>query len=64
LKDLLAAGKGLGQTLHLENILLRHGVRRALSSGVWGRLARGVAAAPLLGKCLGVGEGGLMTGQA
>ena len=34
LEDLLAAGKGLGQTLHLENILLRHEVRCALSSGV------------------------------
>ncbi|MNQ74393.1 hypothetical protein D3C85_891480 [compost metagenome] len=27
LEDLLAAGEGLGQTLHLENILLRHEVR-------------------------------------
>ena len=63
-EDLLAAGKGLGQTLHLENILLRHEVRRALSFGDGGRLARDVAAAPPLGKCLGGGEGGLMAAQA
>ena len=63
-EDLLAAGKGLGQTLHLENILLRHEVRCALSSESAGRLARDVAAAPPLGKCLGAGQGGLMAARA
>ena len=31
-EDFFAAREGLGQTLHLENILLRHAVRRALDS--------------------------------
>jgi hypothetical protein len=42
--------------------LLRHEVRRALSFGDGGRLARDVAAAPPLGKCLASGEGGLVAG--
>src|SRR5690606_35173001 len=32
LEDLLAAGIGLGQALHLEDILLRHASRRAFDS--------------------------------
>ena len=40
LEDLAAAGEGLGQTLHLENILLRHEVRCRPSGSSDGRMAR------------------------
>ena len=39
-EDLAAAGEGLGQTLHLENILLRHEVRCRPSGSSDGRMAR------------------------